>query len=72
MVEESREDQALKGNSEVAKCAAHKDAFLTVGESPAPPPRLDLQSAVFLDVDGTLLEIAARPELVHVRAGCQR
>jgi len=30
------------------------------------PPKIDLQSAVFLDVDGTLLEIAPRPELVHV------
>ena len=30
------------------------------------PPKIDLQSAVFLDVDGTLLEIAPLPELVHV------
>jgi len=43
----------------------HKDAFLTPGES-RPPPPLDLQSALFLDVDGTLLKIASRPELVHV------
>jgi trehalose 6-phosphate phosphatase len=35
---------------------------------PLPPPRLDLHSAVFLDVDGTLLEIAERPELVRVPA----
>ncbi|MBV9378148.1 MAG: trehalose-phosphatase [Alphaproteobacteria bacterium] len=43
----------------------HKDASLTLGESSA-PPRPDIQSALFLDVDGTLLEIAARPELVLV------
>jgi trehalose 6-phosphate phosphatase len=47
----------------------HKDAFLTGGESPAAPPMLDLQSAVFVDVDGTLLEIAPRPELVRVPRG---
>jgi trehalose 6-phosphate phosphatase len=38
-----------------------------VGESR--PPLLDLQSALFLDIDGTLLEIAGRPELVHVPEG---
>ena len=43
----------------------HKDASLTPSES-RPPPPLDSQSALFLDVDGTLLEIASRPELVHV------
>jgi trehalose 6-phosphate phosphatase len=32
------------------------------------PPSLDRESALFLDVDGTLLEIAARPELVTVPA----
>ena len=33
------------------------------------PPPLDPHSALFLDVDGTLLEIAPRPELVHVPSG---
>jgi trehalose 6-phosphate phosphatase len=66
VVEESRADQDLRNNSAEAECAAHKDVSLTIGESAAPPPRLDAHSAVFLDVDGTLLEIAARPELVQV------
>jgi trehalose 6-phosphate phosphatase len=69
MVEESRTDQAFSENLPAAKCATHKDAFLTVVESPAPPPALGVQSAVFLDVDGTLLEIASRPELVRVPLG---
>lgn len=30
------------------------------------PPALDRQTALFIDVDGTLLEIAPRPELVRV------
>lgn len=30
------------------------------------PPRLDTAAALFLDVDGTLLEIAPRPDLVRV------
>lgn len=33
------------------------------------PPELDRMSALFLDLDGTLLEIAATPELVVVPAG---
>jgi trehalose 6-phosphate phosphatase len=33
------------------------------------PPPLDRDSALFIDVDGTLLEIAPRPELVSVPAG---
>jgi trehalose 6-phosphate phosphatase len=69
MVEESRADQTFRGHLAAAKCATHKDAPLTVGESPEPPPTLDLQAAVFLDVDGTLLEIAPRPELVRVPPG---
>jgi trehalose 6-phosphate phosphatase len=45
----------------------HKDASLTTAESLAPP--LDPLSALFLDVDGTLLEIAPRPGLVQVPKG---
>jgi trehalose 6-phosphate phosphatase len=41
---------------------------LTLAESLVPPP-LDPQSALFLDVDGTLLEIAPRPEFVRVPSG---
>ena len=55
--------------STTGRCATHKDGFLTVGESPDAAPNLDLQAAVFLDVDGTLLEIAPRPELVRVPLG---
>lgn len=33
------------------------------------PPEIDSTSALFLDLDGTLLEIAATPELVVVPAG---
>ena len=46
----------------------HKDAALTIAEALV-PPLLDPQSALFLDVDGTLLEIAPRPELVRVPDG---
>jgi len=66
MVGESRTDQALSANAGRSECAMHKDAFLTPGESRPCPPALDPQSALFLDVDGTLLEIAPRPELVRV------
>jgi trehalose 6-phosphate phosphatase len=45
----------------------HKDTSLTTAESLVPP--LDPLSALFLDVDGTLLEIAPRPELVRVPDG---
>jgi trehalose 6-phosphate phosphatase len=45
----------------------HKDTPLTTAESLVPP--LDPLSALFLDVDGTLLEIAPRPELVRVPDG---
>ncbi len=45
----------------------HKDASLTAAELSVPP--LDPEAALFLDVDGTLLEIASRPELVKVPDG---
>ena len=42
----------------IPACAPHKET----------PPPLDRQSALFIDADGTLLEIAPRPELVRVPA----
>src|SRR5487761_725272 len=33
------------------------------------PPRIDREAALFLDVDGTLLEIAPRSDLVRVPPG---
>src|SRR5215472_12515192 len=66
MVGESRSDQTLSENLPTGKCAMHKDASLTPSESLPTPPALDRQSALFLDVDGTLLQIAPAPELVNV------
>jgi trehalose 6-phosphate phosphatase len=66
MAGESWAEQAISAQSVNRQCAAHKDAFLTPPESRPAPPVLDPQSALFLDVDGTLLEIAPRPELVRV------
>jgi trehalose 6-phosphate phosphatase len=65
MVEESRSDQAFSVAPATDQCATHKDASLTITESLAPPP-VDPLSALFLDVDGTLLDIAPCPELVRV------
>ena len=39
-------------------CATHKEA----------PPPLDRRAALFIDIDGTLLDLAPRPELVRVPA----
>jgi trehalose 6-phosphate phosphatase len=47
-------------------CAAHKERPLSTVAGTTRPPALDRQSALFIDVDGTLLEIARRPESVQV------
>ena len=55
-------------------CALHKDGRIAPRLSGSragarkltPPPPLDPDAALFTDVDGTLLEIAPRPELVQV------
>ena len=59
----------LSTHPAATKCATHKDAHWTVRESLGLPPALDARSAVFLDVDGTLLEIASHPDLVRVPSG---
>src|SRR5205085_3714514 len=46
-------------------CAAQQ-AGRRVTRPPTAPPPLDPHAALFIDVDGTLLEIAPRPELVEV------
>jgi trehalose 6-phosphate phosphatase len=43
-------------------CAAHNNAA-------SAPPRLDAVAALFIDLDGTLIDIAPRPELVRVPPG---
>jgi trehalose 6-phosphate phosphatase len=68
-VGESGSDQMVRAHPSAKICATHNDGPLTIGESSEQPPILDAQSALFLDVDGTLLEIAAQPELVCVPRG---
>ncbi len=47
-------------------CAVHKGPVRPARPAPG---RLDAQAALFIDVDGTLLELAPRPELVAVPPG---
>src|SRR6201997_4646361 len=68
-VGESGSDQMVRAHPSAKKCATHNDGPLTIAESLERPPILDTQSALFLDLDGTLLEIAAQPELVCVPRG---
>jgi trehalose 6-phosphate phosphatase len=74
IVGDFRPDQGVRPHPAATKCASHKDVILTMDDLAVPsfvnsPPKLDRHAALFLDVDGTLLEIAARSDLVRVPAG---